>query len=118
MNIGKIKINLDGSVLFNNRHIGSVSALSLHQRPGVRHGNVGIQPSVKDISFTEVATELAAHSLSVTFDFYGEFWSNSFIRDGQWFAEIPDGNKTVVVPLNISAPIPEEPEYDAVVDSY
>ena len=118
MQIGRLKIDGEGRVFFDGQNIGCITSMDLHQKRNLRHGNIGIQPNGRDLSFVEISTELAAHGLSTSFDFYGEFWPNSFIRNGQWFAEIPDGKKTVVVPLNISAPTPQEPEYDAVVDSY
>jgi hypothetical protein len=108
MKIGRISIEADGSAHFDGVLIGKISRLVIDQDALSRRGSISISPVDRSVDFIPIAREMAMHNLLATFDFDGEFWPNSYTREGQWYAETSTSAGIITNELGVSAAIPAE----------
>ena len=107
MNIGNISISQTGHVFFNTKLVGTVARFDFHARLSAQCGHLSLSPCESDEDMQIMAKELATSGISLSLDFYGEFWPNSYVKDGMWHMEIAPGK---IVPLDIRANLTEASE--------
>lgn len=108
MKIGRVSIEEDSSVHLDGILVGKVSRLVIDQDSVGRRGSLSVTPVDSSVDFIPIAREMAMYNLLATFDFDGEFWPNSYTRDGQWYAETSTSAGIVTSELGVSAAIPME----------
>lgn len=107
MNIGNLSISPTGHVFYGVELIGTAVRFEFRCAGPVRSGHLSIRPCECSLAPEALASHLAHNGLSLSIDIYGEFWPNSYVRDGHWFFEAAPGE---IVPLNIAAQKPQEEE--------
>jgi len=100
-----LKLNIGGGVRLDDekvylldRPVGRISDLKLSWKENQISGNVSVIPSGV-MSFVEFAAALAAVDISAEYHVPGEFWPNSYKRNGEWYAEYWDGRFVVTKKL-------------------
>jgi hypothetical protein len=111
MNIGRVIIEMDGSAYFDGDLIGKASRVAISQDLDGRHGSISIFPMDRSVDFMAIARDMALYNLQTTFDFDGEFWPNSYVKEGKWLAEMPGKDGIIVVSdLGVAASGEQEPD--------